>query len=271
MTEFVASGYNKSGTTYLQQLLDSHPRVSCAPEQHTKTLIIGLSRLTKIYEEKISLFDQRTAKQGIRFKRADMMRNIMNTTIDTLFDATRNDTDQAVGFNDNWIADFLDLLHYIRPTLKFVYIVRDPRDVAVSLFHHIRRTEPHRSQGKSIDVFCRNFGSLWCKHIEIFTQFSFKRPNHIYIVKYEDLVGPEKAVHLKKVMGFLGVSANEKQCNDLLIKQSNIFKERRSSGNGFYRVGGKSSWRKELKTSTYTTIESRCSVPMRELGYLPNG
>ena len=77
MKIFFAVGYNKSGTTFLQQLLDSHPDANCPPEHHIDVVAKNLEVFLKQYRSVIQSIDDRTAHQGLRFNENHMFRHAM--------------------------------------------------------------------------------------------------------------------------------------------------------------------------------------------------
>ena len=49
MQIFFTFGYNKSGTTYLQQLPDAHPKANCPPEHHLSGFAKYMQNFAKQY------------------------------------------------------------------------------------------------------------------------------------------------------------------------------------------------------------------------------
>ncbi|PIN73364.1 hypothetical protein COV20_03990 [Candidatus Woesearchaeota archaeon CG10_big_fil_rev_8_21_14_0_10_45_16] len=99
----------------------------------------------------------------------------------------------------------------IRPVLrtkKTIFLVRDPRDVVVSLFFHLtKRNKFYNSSDISRFLQERfslskiiNYMNLWHREMQ-------RRPDQFLLVKYEDLQ-KDTAGQLKRVTDFLGIDAS---------------------------------------------------------------
>ncbi|HIE33051.1 MAG TPA: hypothetical protein EYP81_03265 [Thermodesulfobacteriaceae bacterium] len=60
----LAFGIPKSGTTFLQMILNAHPEISCPSEHQLEILRQGLAQLLKHYNQILEKVDQLTGKQG---------------------------------------------------------------------------------------------------------------------------------------------------------------------------------------------------------------
>ena len=63
---FFCSGTPKSGTTFLQRMLDAHPEISCPSEQGTSEIAKNLRAFYVGYNDMLKIRDRRTGGQGIR-------------------------------------------------------------------------------------------------------------------------------------------------------------------------------------------------------------
>ncbi len=267
MKYFFASGYNKSGTTFLQMLLDTHPNVACTPEHHLKTLLKGLHALNKNYEAVIQMFDDRTARQGLRYRPSQTMSAAFKSIIIEIFKENRKPNLKASGISDNWIFEFLPLLHRLLPETEYLFIVRDPRGVAVSLYHHLARTEPHRVHGITIDEFANKFGTMWCSHIDIIKKFQRELPEKVQIIKYEELTGRQRIHTLSKVFKILNVDHNEQTVAKIYERSDEIKSISKQRNNGFFRKGEPASWEEELSQKSKEAIVYKCEKQMKMIGY----
>lgn len=266
MKKFIVTGYNKSGTTFLQQLLDAHPEVSCSPEHHIKTLIRELTIVSQKYKAVIEMFDNRTGRQGLRYRENRAIWRALRGFISEFFDESADAGLSAVGFNDNWIVDYLEPIRAMFPGVNFIFIVRDPRAVAVSLYHHLVRTEPHRVENIGLNQFCKGFGQLWVKHMELMRVWVNADGMQSTVVKYEELVGATKLNEMQRICSRLGVDGSHgvvEGCFTAVNKKSVSLKE-----SGFYRSGKSNSWRDELSFEVAESIVGVCGAEMKNLGYL---
>jgi hypothetical protein len=263
---FIAGGYNKSGTTFLQQLLDQHPEISCSPEHHLKKLTLMLRRQIDEYWATIKLFDDRTARQGLRLNRNRLYSDILTSAIRGIFNAEMNSEITACGISDNWAYEIYPITEKIVPDLRYLYIIRDPREVAVSLFYHVKRTEPNRIKTTTIDDYAKNFGRKWADHIQRITEQKKRNPNRVLLLNYENLISNKREAEVSKAFNLLEVNDSPQ-----IIK--NIFEnldrslEKEKFKNAFYRSAKKKTWDQELKRETIEEIHKNASIGMKLSGY----
>tara|TARA_B100001057_G_scaffold490983_1_gene580304 strand:- start:13875 stop:14768 length:894 start_codon:yes stop_codon:yes gene_type:complete len=182
-------------------------------------------------------------------------------------------------------------------TRGFIYMIRDPRDICISLSKHI---------GKSIDetiefMINENQGlnwnetdgkpffsnkkrpssylSSWNRHVISWTENNWKIPQ--LIIKYEDLVYNKKNI-LINIINFFENNYNikfnykELKINNILIstdfkvmsKEEKVrgFKEAIGKSE-FFSVGKKSQWKKILKTNQIRKINNKFKFVMEKFNY----
>jgi hypothetical protein len=265
--EFIAGGYNKSGTTFLQRFLNYHPDIQCKPEQHLRKLTIGLNQVITEYEKTVELFDKRTAQQGIKIQKNKMLRKILSVAINSIFESDGKTGSQAVGINDNWAIEIWPILQKLKPDLYYIYIIRDPRDVCVSLYYHLTRTEPHRVTGVSLDSFANRFGSGWNQYMEKVFKQKAALPEKVKIIHYERLLKDPTSESTKSILKILGVANDSQTIQRIAEATRKDFETGIRNKNGFYRTGGRETWRATLETDTAKEIERRCKDSMQLAGY----
>lgn len=166
-----------------------------------------------------------------------------------------------------------------------IYIVRDPRDVAVSYAHHmgktVERTITHMENPSArlamstrrIPFQLPQHISSWSGHVESWLD----APVRLHLLKYEDMLARPVA-SFGKVAHFLGfdVSAatveaavNATRFDRLRASEDECgFVERMSDSARFFRRGIAGGWRDTLSDEQVTRIESEHGSMMRRLGYL---
>lgn len=263
---FFAHGFNKSGTTFLQQLLDSHPRVNCPSEHHFATLRTVLTSGLERYRGTLEAFDRNTARQGIRF---DLQRHAdaaFVTLVRSFATIGAADGVTHIGLNDNSVAHDVDRLARLFPQARFVGIVRDPRAVAPSLWHHRLRTEePFRAAPPERLPFFRAVGKEWARYVQAMERGRAARPKRLLSVRYEDLVGADRDSVLADLLKFLDCPTSAEERAAMLA--ANDFSARKSSGNAFFRAGGKAGWREELTDEEIAAVEQGAGATLTSLGY----
>jgi len=168
---------------------------------------------------------------------------------------------------------------YFDPRYRcIIYLVRDPRDVAVSYFHFQTQREliaaelPARKWIGDFIAGGGEFGS-WRDHVEswLSTRGDSER---FALVRYED-VKEDPVRELKRISRFLEKSLPlDPQGVKLAVERSSIEElrqlEQRSPGaQPIVRRGVVGGWRNELPREAAAAIEDAFGDTMRKLNYLP--
>lgn len=275
MQRFFVSGYPKSGTTYLQMLLDAHPAINCPSEQSLVHLAKPLTRLARAYQATIEGMDRRTGGQGVRFDSRGFVVATLRAAIVHLMESGAGDGTTHCGINDNTMALNGETIAELMPRARFVFIVRDPREIALSLWHHKRRTEPGFAEaGTTIEETSAFVARTWSSQIGQFDDFRRRWPRRSHLVRYEDLRGTDRDRHLEAVLAFLGASAAGAtlaamwQATDFATLRQRE-RERDGPGAGFFRSGRTESWRTELSPAGREAIDGGAAEAMALIGYKP--
>jgi len=168
---------------------------------------------------------------------------------------------------------------------KVIYIVRDPRDVAVSYYHYLikmRIIDDDYSMLSYVERFVRGgwdpFGS-WADHVGGWVGARKGRKDFLFL-RYEEMLD-DPTRELKKMAEFLQFSASDQQL-DLAIKMSSFERmqalEKQEGAKWtpmklsrkdkpFVRKAKKAGWRTELSTEAVNMIEHAWSDVMVGLGY----
>lgn len=174
-------------------------------------------------------------------------------------------------------------------TLGGVYIVRDPRDVAVSFSHHMGKSFEEITNQMIDEKFMicessfvkKGFNSTmlstWSNHFNSWKSFDTK---NILIIKYEDLIKDTFGEFLKLIK-FLNKLSNLEIDKDRIIRSIDLtnfkklqslevnsgFDEKTRSKN-FFRKGKVGSWKSELSRELSKKIEKSFEKEMLNLGYI---
>jgi len=166
-------------------------------------------------------------------------------------------------------------------TLRTVYLVRDPRDVALSLAHHggrdldrtiARMADPAATFGSSGRRQLRQIVSTWSSHVESW----LRHGPELLLLRYEDMLAdPEGA--LGRVALHLGLGASpagirravEATRFDRLraAEDEHGFRESPAPGVRFFRRGVAGGWRDGLTPAQAARIEADHGPVMASLGY----
>lgn len=184
---------------------------------------------------------------------------------------------------------FLKSHEYFDPRYpKVIYIVRDPRDVAVSYYHYCRKT---RQLGDSdpIEQFVEDFvigkvsaiGS-WAENVGSWIGAKAECPDQFLLLRYEDLLA-DTIGELKKSAKFLSLNVSDARINEAValstaeqmqaIERKTSKLRRVATKNNrpdipFVRKARSGTWKEELPLVSVNLIESRWFTLMKNLRYL---
>ena len=180
------------------------------------------------------------------------------------------------GVNNNYFTNSQN-------TAGFIYFVRDPRSVAISLSHHMTKSledvvnimTDQKTFMKVNDEFSEYLSS-W--RINYLSWRNAKYPK--LIIKYEDLKD-NSYDNFKKILKFINnhvnIEINDEKIRKIIAKcefknlqsfeKKNGFKERKGK-QLFFRQGKVDEWKERLPQNLVDKLEKEFNSEMKELGYL---
>jgi hypothetical protein len=276
---FFVGGTMKSGTTWLQLLLNAHPRVSCNGEGHfVDSLASNLKQALDFHwkfiaDKNRSIFQE--LKTGIYPALADEDVFYVIASCISLFLIRQSKSKEATAIGertpDN--IDNLEMLDLLFPNAKFLQIVRDGRDCAVSGWFHNLRITPHWTK--------KNFGSLrayavrcaeaWAEQIADGQRFAERHPGRFLRVRYEDLTSDTERV-LAGLFEFLGVARDESviaHCRSeaSFTKLSGGRHPGQENRRSFFRKGVAGDWRNHFSSELDAEFRKHSGGWLDRLGY----
>lgn len=278
MNVFFVCGAPKSGTTWLQRILDAHPQVVCGGEGHfISRFTIPVAKIVNDYNEAMAT-ENRLVYEGRPYygpvdqaEYDDVARNFVLNRLKSL----------KPGPQVLWVGDktprytaYLKQLHRLFPEARIISILRDPRDVVVSRMGYNRRA------GRS-EVFVQGSdqheatlqGALrtWREAVTLVDEFAAANPGLAHEVRYLDLHedGPAAAA---RMFGFLGVDAGPQVVDKALAAASFEALTGRKPGeedpDAFLRQGLPGDWKNRLDPATVRTVLESCGELMRAKGMI---
>lgn len=168
---------------------------------------------------------------------------------------------------------------------RVIYIVRDPRDVAVSQYHYHRKLKKLTDDSPIATFVSRFMAGETCPHgswgQNVTTWLATRQdPSRFLLLRYEDMV-EDTARELTKIVKFLGKTATPEQIAQA-VERSSAGRMRKlektetdkcdlTKGSrkdlSFVRAAGSGGWRSELPASEVEKIEAAWGSVMRYLGY----
>jgi aryl sulfotransferase len=171
-------------------------------------------------------------------------------------------------------------------TAAAVYLVRDPRDIAPSLAHHLDcdldraisiMADPNwitPSHRRGLNFPLGDLWSTWSTNVESWLDAEGPQP---LVLHFESLLSDPQAA-FTKLADYLGIATdarsidaaiNATRFHDLQVtEQRNGFAGQVAPGRIFFREGREGGWRSTLSAAQVTRIETDHGRVMRRLGYL---
>jgi Sulfotransferase family len=258
-------GCPRSGTTWLQIILGSHPAIATVRETHLFDRY--LADIYARYESEA----QKRGKDGLRIlldePALDLLCRQFADGVLARIAATKPGCAVVLEKTASQIWA-TQLMRRLYPQAYFLHIVRDPRAVAASMLAYAR--ESWANEGEA-DVLTA--AEAWESAVAIgHRELAALGPRHIEL-RYEDLAADPDSV-LASILGRLELAPLVYDPQRFAI---DAVKRRGAAGSpldpawenreNFFRRGAVDGWRDELSRAQIGIIEDVCAPLMTELGY----
>lgn len=267
---FFVMGAPKSGTTWLQIMLDSHPEICCLGEA-------GLFHLGKCLTTAVRDYNDFLAKKKDLFgekafppvEREEFYKLFRLYAYERLRAHAGKPDARLLGNKDPDYGVFFAPMAETFRDAAFIHIIRDPRDVAVSLWHHNQRYDADNMRGKTFQGFALGYLPNWCQYIVNVRQHA--RTVKYLEVRYEHLLA-RPADLLGEMLRFLG-AADGPDLIEACLAGSDFQKLSggRPSGvedaKAFYRKGVAGDWRNYMDEAAEGEFRRATRGLMEQLGY----
>jgi hypothetical protein len=269
------AAYPKSGSTWLRAFLHNYWRKRDAPYDINRLMDLCTGEAgASLYRK----YDARPASQysvpEVQRMRPLVHRDLTAIFPDLVFVKTHNAQLVVAG------------VPLITPavTAGAIYIVRDPRDVAVSFSHHLGRSldetidfmsDPGAATGGD-DVKVYERLSSWSVHVHYWTRHANPR---LHVMRYETMLDDPRTA-FGGLLRFLGETPEGERFERALRfstfeslrsqEDAHGFVEQPAQSRGaFFREGRQEQWKDALSASQVARIEREHGVEMRRFGYVP--
>ena len=273
---FFVLGVPKSGTTWLQHLLDSHPEIRCTGEGALYRYLEGLARAVVDYNKHLKrryrLFETETLppigddelNRAFRFLALQRLQAAVGA----------DDVPPFLGNKDPDFGHIIGNLVRAFPRAAVIHIIRDGRDRAVSSWHHIRRDPPERRPKWFTDDFREMallMAPIWARYIRTVRTNINGSQMRYHELRYEKLKEETVGV-MQGIFSFLGADS-ERAKTEACVAAAAFSKLSggRSPGeedtSSFYRKGVAGDWRNYFDAKTSAAFCRATNGLMKELGY----
>jgi len=269
------ASYPKSGNTWLRAFLHNLMRNAQEPIEPNRlnelTLGDGLARFFEAHSGGRRTIDMPLAE--IARLRPLVQRDLATRSSDSIFVKTHN----WLGRDHDTPCIDMSL------TAGALYVVRDPRDVAISLADHfglgidqaIAQMADPEARTANLPGRVPDVMSSWSNHVRSWTQRPERR---LHVMRYEDMLArPQQA--FTAVARFLGLPAPTERIERAIrfssfqtlraLEERNGFVERSDHAERFFRRGRAGQWREALSAEQAERIGAAHAEQMARFGYGP--
>jgi hypothetical protein len=261
-------GMPRSGTTFLQIVLESHAGIATARETHLADFYLGRCLKNLETEERLT-----RSLDGIRhYVGMDQMADLFRTLGIGIFEKFLAGKSGAQVVLEKTPAniEYIRYLNMCFPEAIFLHIIRDPRAVVASM-----KAAAAQEWGSWAKQDVGQIARRWLQIVERAELDSAPLEDRYLQIQYEDLLVRGNAV-INDVFRRIGISPIEGLPADLRTRfPLNSMKDlgfaadhpRHETRPDFFRLGEADSWRKELTQVEIASIEAICGRKMKTLGY----
>jgi hypothetical protein len=272
---FFIVGCPKSGTTWLQHILNGHPEIWCGGEAHlSNRLAPVLTQATNYYNEWIA-HKNKTLNKTDKYPQftAETLDYLVVTSIAVLLQGWVDKPGvRCIGEKTPDHIHSLEWFARLFPRAKFIHIMRDGRDAVVSAWFHFPSLNPDfHKQFPTLKTYVEGFAVNWVQSVQSGRHFGRMHPARYAEIKYEDLHRhPDD--NIRRLLGFLGVSDDPAMVG--ACRAAGEFKklsrgrepgqEQRGS---HFRKGTVGDWASHLDADCLRIFYQKAGSLLSELGY----
>lgn len=267
--DFFVIGTMKSGTTWLMECLNYHPEITCFNELMVLTLFRdGIGKILNNVNKQI--FDGATTTfSEFKYPVPEFVHKDVRDIVCVVWKILIEKVEKNSKFFGEKSPDYIGILEDIvqwYPKAKYIHIVRNPKDVAVSYYHHYRREAKFYDDGKinqikdlsqaskrerSKESLILDAITLWKADQSIIESMKQRFPDRFITVKYEDMKNPKT---LNSIYSFIGTKTSVELCNCVL--EATDINERPRAENSFFTFGKSNNWKENLEEDMILYINS---------------
>jgi LPS sulfotransferase NodH len=263
-------GAPRSGTTWLQAMVGAHPLISTTDELKVFDFFTG--PWAKSWELLLKLQkDGRGARRhgltGVWSE--EEFRDFLREFLERVYARVLQKKPEATVILDKTpsYSDYVEHINWLIPQAKFIHLIRDGRDVVVSL-HTASQGWGKMWAPKKVE----SAAAVW-KSTLLAARKAEQYGDRYLEVRYEELL-TNGAQILSSIFEFVGIPT--KPADAAAIFQAHQFQKMKQEGagveniglpDGFFRKGQAGDWQNSLKPSQRYSIHDTAGDMLCELGY----
>jgi len=193
---FFVCGPPKAGTTWVQHILDAHPKISCSGEGHFHTKLaaplFAAMREYNRFQGAVSDVVYQGHSPYVPLSTTEMVEAVKDYILRLML--RRGVPPGVIWLGDKTpgYTEALPTLHTLFPEARFIHVLRDPRDVLVSRVFQRARTGSNPNFATSGDPLyyktAQDVAIGWQLGTERVHRFKSDFPSLVHEVRYEDLL-----------------------------------------------------------------------------------
>ncbi|MEQ8355545.1 MAG: sulfotransferase [Kiloniellaceae bacterium] len=216
---FIVTGVTKSGTTWLQRLLDSHSEIACGGESKLNVFLTQLAPAIRAYNEALTKTNDKIYRDGAVYRpltRSQGEAVMQFLFLDRLGAVRRAAAEAGKADKLRWIGDKdpdykRDLRSWraILPEVRLVSTTRDGRDCYVSLWFHLHPERAPLAAENRADFLgrIRNHAATWRDTMANFQRDAAAHPGRHFPIRYESLLADAQG-EMTRLFEWFGCDAN---------------------------------------------------------------
>ena len=247
-------GVARSGTTWVLDLIGAHPLVAEVMESWMFTKDRGVGALFK-------QFDQ--GKEGLTslVTRPELIREVKALT-STWLAAALGPTHRFLVEKSPDHIDAMELIAEIYPGSKFIHVIRDGRDVAVSQAAAIRSWAP---EWENVFGSVHKSAVQWSRSVRRGQAAARAIGHRVKEIRYEQL-HDDPVGSLTELFEFCEIPAGDELVKEICVK-NNISEYKWAGEARFRRSGRVGDWRTRFNALDRFAFDLGGGTVLRELGY----
>jgi hypothetical protein len=274
---FFVGGAPRSGTTWLQQMLDAHPEVSCRGEGlFLRHIALPLDKLVAERRQAIAGKNERLFRHTSGYDlpagdEADAM--LAAGVLLSLARQTCTRDVRAVGEKTPENLFLFERLKLLFPRAKFIGIARDPRDLVTSAWHFFGRHQPPSDNPDPLIGYLKVAMPSLVSGLRTLVEIMDRMQGECGVVTYEAMIR-DPAPALAGLFRLIGVSDEPGIVTDCIARtRFEVMTQGRPAGaaqNGeFLRSGTVGTWRETLTEEAERMINADLGWAYERLGWVP--
>ena len=273
---FFVAGQGKSGTTWLQLILDAHPEICCRGEGHLGDVLLpalgeSLERYNGYIRHNNSLFKELPDYPTLPYGPSRSL--LQSACALLLYEQCEGEVPPLIGERTPANIVCINRLHEIFPDAHFVHVIRDVRDIAVSFWFHGLRTNPDwiQSEYGSLESVAVRLAESWVKTILGARHVARSMDDAYHEICYEHL-HKDFDETLGPLLEQLGASVSDEilqTCHDASAFE-NVSGGREAGiedRQSHFRKGVVGDWREHLEPVTAERVSEIAGELIRDFGY----